>query len=148
MWTDEQFKQYRKESTALETSVENILGDESLRSCVRSVCSNLRINSYRFRVVFADATDFKIEEEHNISFQISRNDNILTISVCEGWNNIYTKCISLRKWSSSSTAPSTSSATPATRKNGLTRPTRSSGASKTRANGITGGASPRRPAVT
>lgn len=99
MWTNEQFDQYRKESTALETSVENILGDESLRSCVRSVCSNLRINSYRFRVVFADATDFKIEEEHNISFQISRNDNILTISVCEGWNNIYTKCISLRKWS-------------------------------------------------
>lgn len=98
MWTDEQFDQYRKESTALETSMENILGDESLRSCVRSVCSNLRNNSYRFRVVFADATDFKIEDEHNISFQIRRSDNILTISVCEGWTNIYVKCISLRKW--------------------------------------------------
>ena len=135
MWTDEQFKQYRKESTALETSVENILGDESLRSCVRSVCSNLRINSYRFRVVFADATDFKIEEEHNISFQISRNDNIACRTTSP-------------TWTSSSTAPSTSSATPATRKSGLTRPTRSSGASKTRADGITGGASPRRHAVT
>lgn len=98
MWTDEQFKQYRKESTALETSTENILGDESLRSCVRSVCSNLRNNSYRFRVVLADDTDFKIEDEHNVSFQIRKFDNILTISVCEGWTNIYTKCISLRKW--------------------------------------------------
>lgn len=98
MWTDEQFSQYRKENTALETSVENILGDESLRSCVRSVCSNLRNNSYRFRVVFADATDFKIEDEHNVSFLISRNDNLLTISVCEGCTNIYVKCISLRKW--------------------------------------------------
>ena len=98
MWTDEQFKQYRKESTALETSVENILGDESLRSCVRSVCSNLRINSYRFRVVIADATDFKIEDEHNISFQIRRNDNTLTISVCDGCTNIFVEYISLRKW--------------------------------------------------
>lgn len=99
MWTDEQFDQYRKESTALETSVENILGDESLRSCVRSVCSNLRINSYRFRVVFADATDFKIEDEHNISFQIRKSDNILTISVCDGCTNIFVEYISLRKWS-------------------------------------------------
>ena len=99
MWTDEQFKQYRKESTALETSMENILGDESLRSCVRSVCSNLRNNSYRFRVVIADATDFKIEDEHNISFQIRKSDSILTISVCEGCTNIYVKCISLSKWS-------------------------------------------------
>lgn len=98
MWTDEQFDQYRKESTALETSMENILGDESLRSCVRSVCRNLRNNSYRFRVVFADATDFKIEDEHNVSFQIRRSDSILTLSVCEGWTNIYVKCISLRKW--------------------------------------------------
>lgn len=98
MWTDEQFDQYRKKSTALETSTDNILGDESLRSCVRSVCSNLRNNSYRFRVVLADATDFKIEDEHNVSFQIRRCDNILTVSVCEGWTNIYTKCISLRKW--------------------------------------------------
>lgn len=98
MWTDEQFDQYRKESTALETSMENILGDESLRSCVRSVCSNLRNNSYRFRVVIADATDFKIEDEHNISFQIRRSDSILTISVCDGCTNIFVEYISLRKW--------------------------------------------------
>ncbi len=99
MWTDEQFDKYRKENTALETSTDNILGDESLRSCVRSVCSNLRNNSYRFRVVFADATDFKIEDEHNISFQIRKSDNILTISVCDGCTNIFVEYISLRKWS-------------------------------------------------
>ena len=98
MWTEEQFDKYRKESTAFETTVENILGDESLRDCVRNVCSNLRNNSYRFRIVLADSTDFKIEDEHNITFQIRKFDNLLTISVCEGWNNIYVKCISLRKW--------------------------------------------------
>lgn len=98
MWTDEQFKQYRKESTALETSVENILGDETLRSCVRTVCSNLRNNSYRFRVVLADGTDFKIEDENNISFGIRRNDSLIMISVCEGCANIFVQCISLRKW--------------------------------------------------
>lgn len=98
MWTEEQFDKYRKESAALETSTENILGDESLRSCVRSVCSNLRNNSYRFRVVLADETDFKIEDEYNISFQILKSGSILTISVCDGLANIYTKCISLRMW--------------------------------------------------
>lgn len=98
MWTDEQFDKYRKESTAFETTVENILGDESLRDCVRNVCSNLRNNSYRFRIVLADATDFKIEDEHNITFHIRRSDNLLTISVCDGCTNIFVEYISLRKW--------------------------------------------------
>ena len=98
MWTEEQFEQYRKESTAFETTVENILGDDSLRDCVRNVCSNLRNNSYRFRIVLADATDFKIEDEHNISFHIRRSDNLLTVSVCDGCTNIFVEYISLRKW--------------------------------------------------
>lgn len=98
MWTDEQFKQYRTESTAFETSVENILGDESLRSSVRGVCSALRHNSYRFRIVTADATDFRIEDEYGNAFCIRRNDTILTLSVEHDLGNIYSKTISLRKW--------------------------------------------------
>lgn len=98
MWTDEQFSQYRKENSAFETMVENILGDNSLRSCAQCVCSNLRNNFYRFRIVLADATDFKIEDEYGNAFCVRRSGTILTLSVEHGCTNIYSKTISLRKW--------------------------------------------------